>query len=141
MAKYLHNLPARNRSWTAAQHTNDAEKTVSPSQAQARHPKANQEQMTQRRREKGRKPVTANHLHPRPRTDSSGIKANIGRELQLSPNLCVLFFLCSSPVALLSHHTPSLHLFIFKENVSVNVPVFASWPVFNCSPLAIVLTP
>lgn len=36
----------------------------------------------------GRKPATANHLHLRPRTDSSGIKANIGRELQLSPNLC-----------------------------------------------------
>lgn len=38
----------------------------------------------------GRKPVTANHLHLRPRTDSSGVKAHIGRELQPSPNLCVL---------------------------------------------------
>lgn len=38
----------------------------------------------------GRKPATANQLHPRPRTNGSGSKANIGRELQLSPNLCVL---------------------------------------------------
>lgn len=29
--------------------------------------------------------MTANHLHPRPHDYSSGSKANIGRELQLSP--------------------------------------------------------
>jgi len=41
----------------------------------------------------GWKPVTANHHHHhhhhlRPCTSSSGSKANIGRDLQLSPNLC-----------------------------------------------------
>ncbi len=28
------------------------------------------------------------------------------------------------------------YFFIYKDNISVNVPVLASWLIFNCSPLA-----
>lgn len=111
--------------------------------------------MTQRRREKGRKPVTANHLHLQPCTYSSGSEANIGRDLQLSPNLCVLppqlqtilphlhlnsqfsscycFYFCPSPETLFSHHT---HLPLHPQHVtpqsSTSQVPHVSSPSLNC---------
>lgn len=113
----------------AARQPNDAEKTAFPNQAQPRHPKASQGQMTQRRREKGRKPVTANHLHLQPCTHSSGSKSQHRQgspalsqppcpssstpDLSSSPpplQPALLFFVAFIFVPALKHHSAATHL-------------------------------